>query len=42
VPGGGGSGGYRNTANRAGGSGGAGQVIVDWIPPASTLMLGCG
>lgn len=41
--GGGGSGGYTDvTTNRAGGAGAAGLCIVDWIPPASLLLLGCG
>lgn len=40
--GGGGGGRAGNATDRAGGNGAAGGAIVDWIPPASNLLLGVG
>jgi hypothetical protein len=40
--GGGGGGALRTTADRVGGAGAAGYAIVDWVPPASLMLLGCG
>jgi hypothetical protein len=43
MPGGAGGGGRAgNATDRASGGGSGGQVKVDWIPPASLLLLGVG